>query len=155
MLVLLIMTVPTLTTRAQTEWLNNYKVHPMEEAMNPHIARPSRPDITITVWEEYVNEVWKLHAQLIDNEHGLPQWLPYDGVRVSMSEGNQLLGLAKREKPQRARRARSPSLREERHQIAPPAFATLRRGRQGSQKLLRIVSTLFRSPQSAITGGAS
>jgi hypothetical protein len=89
MLVLLIMTVPTLTTRAQTEWLNNYKVHPMEEAMNPHIARPSRPDITITVWEEYVNEVWVLRAQMIDNEHGLPQWLPYDGVPVSLGEGNQ------------------------------------------------------------------
>jgi hypothetical protein len=80
---------PSQTAFAQTQWMNNYKTLSPTDQHNPHIARPSHVAHTISVWESDESGEWKIFAQKIDNEHGLPQWTALDGVRVCTASGNQ------------------------------------------------------------------
>ncbi len=77
------------TALAQTQWMANYKTISPTDQHNPHLARPSRTDITVTVWESDEGGMWKIFAQCIDNAYGLPQWEALDGVRVCTGDGNQ------------------------------------------------------------------
>jgi hypothetical protein len=80
---------PSQTAFAQTQWMANYKTLSPTDQLNPNLARPSRTDITVTVWESDEGGEWKVFAQCIDNVYGLPQWENLDGVRVCTGSGNQ------------------------------------------------------------------
>jgi hypothetical protein len=77
------------TVSAQTEWMNNYPSVALGDQVNPHLARPSRDDITIMVFESNESGAWKVIAQGIDNANGLPLWDALDGVAVCSANGEQ------------------------------------------------------------------
>jgi hypothetical protein len=77
------------TVSAQTEWMNNYPSVALGDQVKPHLARPSRDDITIMVFESNESGAWKVIAQGIDNANGLPLWDALDGVVVCSANGDQ------------------------------------------------------------------